>query len=108
MLVELELPGFPTQQRKPQCLGCTALVPIGFTQNNRTCYTPDELVTWAATIPSCGAAPDAVFPDPRGLVVEHDAGCEYSELPPVALWQRNLGIANDAWLRLRRAKGACP
>lgn len=105
MLVEFELPGFPPPEHKPPCLGCTALVPLGFTENNRTPYTEAELAAWERTIPDRGAPPDAVFPDPRGLVIPHDAGCEYGELPPVALWQRDIDIATRAWLKVQRAKG---
>ncbi|MCD7438687.1 hypothetical protein K4B79_10690 [Streptomyces lincolnensis] len=104
MLVELELPGFPPPPRRPICLGCTAEVPTGVTHNNRTTYTPQELVAWEATVPECGAPDEAVFPDPRGLEVDHDEGCEYEGIPPVALWQRDIKIANAAWLKVREAK----
>lgn len=108
MLVEFELPGFPPPDNRPQCLGCTALVPIGITDTNRTCYTHQDLSAWEASIPNCGTDPNTDFPDPRGLTVEHDDGCEYAGIPPVALWQRDLSVANRAWTRVRQARTPCP
>ncbi|EPD60847.1 hypothetical protein [Streptomyces sp. HGB0020] len=108
MLVEFELPGFPPPTRKPQCLGCPALVPIGFTDANRTTYTDQEYEDWLASDPVVGASGEPVFPDPRGLVVDHDEGCAYEGVPPVALWKRDLDTANRAWTKVQTAKRAAP
>jgi hypothetical protein len=106
MLVEFELPGFPPPNRKPQCLGCPALVPLGFTTDNRTTYTDQEFEDWLASAPHPSAPGDPVFPDPRGLVVEHDEGCVYEGIPPVALWKRDLDRANKAWRKVQAARQA--
>src|SRR4051812_5118472 len=104
MLVEFELPGFPPPTRKPQCLGCPQFVPIGFTDDNRTTYTDKEFDDWLVSVPVDGAPGDPAFPDPRGLVVDHDEGCVYEGVPPVALWTRDLDRANRAWTKVQTAR----
>lgn len=104
MLTDIELPGFPPPDGRPVCVGCRALVPLGFTADNPNDYTARDLEDWLTLLPTSGAPADAVFPDPRGLRVDHRNGCVYGELPPVALWQEDKAIADQVHERLWNAK----
>lgn len=102
MLTSTELPGFPPPDFRPRCIGCMEL--IFPTDADWTSYAEGELEAWERDLPTRGVPADHVFRDSHDRTGNHTPTCPYADLPPIALWQRDITIANRVRRRLWEAR----
>ncbi len=107
MLTHTELPGLPPPSVTPPiCVRCEETI-VPEPPADWGGYGQSDLDNWEATLPACGAAPDAKFPDPLGKETAHSLECPYSELPPVVMWFMDEELANRMHRRLWEARQPC-
>ncbi|AZQ36946.1 hypothetical protein EJ357_28740 [Streptomyces cyaneochromogenes] len=109
MLSHTDLPGFPppdTEDAPPTCVQCGQPV-VPDPPADWGGYESGDVAKWVATLPACGAAADAEFPDLQGMLTAHEPNCDYRELPPAVMWFMNEELADDMRRKLWEARQPC-